>query len=206
MRAMEIGLMGVIVAMIAVAPVDAYAQGRGNARGNDKRAGGPPGQVKKQNDRDRDRDRVIILDDDIDERGVVIRRDRRGGDDDDRQIVIRGDREDNRRVRRQDDRIILRDGNGRIIVISDDGIDERFRARQGRGPAFCRSGAGHPVFGRRWCLEKGFGLGNRDDVFFEDGRVIFWDDDTPVIVRDRRFRDDRSFWEAALDRILFWAE
>lgn len=36
--------------------------------------------------------------------------------------------------------------------------------RRGRGqpagsPAFCRSGAGHPVHGRRWCLEKGFGLG-----------------------------------------------
>lgn len=194
MRAMEIGLMGVVVAMIAAAPVDAYAQGRGNARGHERRAGGPPGQVKKQNDRDKDRDRVIILDDDIDERGVVIRRDRRGGGDDDR------------RVRRRGDRIILRDGNGRIIVIGDERIGERFRARRGRGPAFCRSGAGHPVFGRRWCLEKGFGLGDRDDVFFEDGRVIFWDDDTPVIVRDRRFRDDRSFWEMALDRILFWTE
>lgn len=26
-------------------------------------------------------------------------------------------------------------------------------------PAFCRSGAGHPVWGREWCLDKGFGLG-----------------------------------------------
>jgi hypothetical protein len=26
-------------------------------------------------------------------------------------------------------------------------------------PSFCRSGAGHPVFGRQWCLDKGFGLG-----------------------------------------------
>jgi hypothetical protein len=26
-------------------------------------------------------------------------------------------------------------------------------------PAFCRTGEGHPVFGRRWCIEKGFGLG-----------------------------------------------
>ncbi len=32
------------------------------------------------------------------------------------------------------------------------------RARAG-APAFCRSGAGHPVYGRQWCLEKGFGLG-----------------------------------------------
>ena len=27
------------------------------------------------------------------------------------------------------------------------------------GPAFCRSGAGHPVHGRAWCLEKGFTIG-----------------------------------------------
>jgi hypothetical protein len=26
-------------------------------------------------------------------------------------------------------------------------------------PAFCRSGAGHPVHGRSWCIDKGFGLG-----------------------------------------------
>jgi hypothetical protein len=26
-------------------------------------------------------------------------------------------------------------------------------------PAFCRSGAGHPVWGANWCLDKGFGLG-----------------------------------------------
>jgi hypothetical protein len=26
-------------------------------------------------------------------------------------------------------------------------------------PAFCRSGAGHPVWGREWCIDKGFGLG-----------------------------------------------
>lgn len=27
------------------------------------------------------------------------------------------------------------------------------------GPSFCRSGAGHPVYGRSWCVDKGFGLG-----------------------------------------------
>lgn len=34
----------------------------------------------------------------------------------------------------------------------------RARADRGRGPAFCRSGEGHPVHGRRWCVRKGFGL------------------------------------------------
>jgi hypothetical protein len=33
------------------------------------------------------------------------------------------------------------------------------RARAGNAPAFCRSGAGHPVHGRQWCRDKGFGIG-----------------------------------------------
>jgi len=44
----------------------------------------------------------------------------------------------------------------------EDRYDDRYRGRgRGRGnaPAFCRSGAGHPVHGRRWCIEKGYGLG-----------------------------------------------
>lgn len=59
--------------------------------------------------------------------------------------------------------------------------DRRLRARhrgfergaRARGPAFCRSGAGHPVFGRSWCVRKGFGLGHdrwrRSDL----GDVLF---------------------------------
>ena len=51
-------------------------------------------------------------------------------------------------------------------------------------PAFCRSGEGHPVWGREWCLDKGFGLGARpgylwsrgliDDVFY---RPAYYDYD-----------------------------
>ena len=42
---------------------------------------------------------------------------------------------------------------------------DRYPVDRDRGegpPAFCRSGAGHPVWGRDWCLDKGFGLGDRD--------------------------------------------
>jgi len=39
-------------------------------------------------------------------------------------------------------------------------LDDRVK---GNSPAFCRSGAGHPVWGRQWCLEKGFGLGGGND-------------------------------------------
>ena len=196
MRAIEFGLAGLAAAMIALAPPDLHAQGRGKAKGHDNHRGGPPGQVKKQDDDERRLGPVIILDED----------ERRGG------VVIRGDRDDrreriDRRIRRdRNGQIVFRDGDGRIIVIGRGGIDERFLANRGRGPKFCRTGAGHPVFGRRWCLEKGFGLGDRDDVFFDDGRVIFWDDDRPVIVRDRRIRSDRSAWEVVLDRILFWSD
>jgi hypothetical protein len=215
MRAIDFGLAGLVAALIALAPPDLHAQGRGNAKGHDKHdRGGPPGQVKKQDDDERRLGPVIIRDDDGRRGGVVIRGDRDDDDDDfgRGRVIIRGDRDDrrdrvDRRVRRdRNGQIVIRDGDGRIIVIGRRGIDERFRANRGGGPKFCRTGAGHPVFGRRWCLEKGFGLGDRDDVFFDDGRVIFWDDDRPVVVRDRRFRGDRSPWEVVLDRILFWSD
>lgn len=63
------------------------------------------------------------------------------------------DRRDRRGVeeRRPDDRGILE----RILGERQPRRDHRGR----RGPAFCRSGAGHPVWGRRWCRDKGFALG-----------------------------------------------
>jgi hypothetical protein len=56
------------------------------------------------------------------------------------------------------------------------------------GPPFCRNGQGHPVHGRRWCAEKGFGLGtglgSLGDIRWEDRG---WDD---IIFRaPRRERD-----------------
>lgn len=63
---------------------------------------------------------------------------------------------------RRDDRYDRNDRNGYY------GYDNRVgRARVvyrynpyviGR-PSFCRSGIGHPVFGTRWCLDRGYGLG-----------------------------------------------
>lgn len=48
-------------------------------------------------------------------------------------------------------------------------------------PAFCRSGAGHPVHGREWCIEKGFGLGSRSGTIWSRGGIgdiIFRNPDT----------------------------
>ena len=50
--------------------------------------------------------------------------------------------------------------------------------RNGNGPAFCRSGAGHPVHGWEWCREKGWDRADRDR-----------DRD-----RDRRSRTSRFPW------------
>ena len=54
-----------------------------------------------------------------------------------------------------DDRDAENLGRWRVDVVDDD-------VREG-APSFCRSGAGHPVWGREWCLDKGFGLGAYED-------------------------------------------
>lgn len=43
---------------------------------------------------------------------------------------------------------------------------------EGHGPAFCRSGAGHPVFGWEWCEQRGWGhdRGGRFPRTSPDGR------------------------------------
>jgi hypothetical protein len=42
---------------------------------------------------------------------------------------------------------------------------------RGNAPAFCRSGDGHPVWGREWCLDKGFGLGSRTGTLWSRGTI-----------------------------------
>lgn len=42
---------------------------------------------------------------------------------------------------------------------------------RGNAPAFCRSGDGHPVWGREWCLNKGFGLGSRSGTLWSRGTI-----------------------------------
>jgi hypothetical protein len=49
-------------------------------------------------------------------------------------------------------------GAWRVVALDDDDDDDKEGS-----PAFCRSGAGHPNWGRQWCLDKGFGLGSDDD-------------------------------------------
>ncbi len=101
------------------------------------------------------------------------------------------------RDRRYDD--VDRDRYGRYVIIRDrdryDDDDDNDRKRR-RGPSFCRDGRGHPVHGRRWCYDKGWGLGN--------GRVVVLDrrHDRPIIWDGRRIPDrDRRGRDGVLERV-----
>ncbi len=69
------------------------------------------------------------------------------------------------------DRVHVLNRSGVVLVDWDDDrelgnwkvVSENFKDKKG-APSFCRSGAGHPVWGRQWCIEKGFGLGVDNDL------------------------------------------
>ncbi|MGI8618405.1 MAG: hypothetical protein ACR2L6_04865, partial [Gemmatimonadaceae bacterium] len=65
--------------------------------------------------------------------------------------------------------VLVKNRKGDILVALDDDRARKLGAwrvkpvedRAGEGaPSFCRSGAGHPNWGRQWCIDKGFGLGS----------------------------------------------
>jgi hypothetical protein len=82
----------------------------------------------------------------------------------------RGD-EDAFRIVPVDNRVQVLNRDGVVLVDFDDDrelgnwkvVTEPFKEKKG-APSFCRSGAGHPVWGRQWCVDKGFGLGDDGDL------------------------------------------
>lgn len=70
-----------------------------------------------------------------------------------------------------DRRVRVLNRSGVILVDVDDDVElgnwrvvtTPFTDKRG-APSFCRSGAGHPVWGRQWCVDKGFGLGVDEDI------------------------------------------
>lgn len=77
--------------------------------------------------------------------------------------------------------VFLRNSRGQELLVLDDNrartlgawqvapLDDRVKEGS---PSFCRSGAGHPVWGRQWCLDKGFGLGANQDVRWGTTRTV----------------------------------
>lgn len=163
-------------------PSSVWAQGRGNA---DK--------SKKNKHEQR---RVIVLDDDDRWEDDDDRRDR----DRDRDRVILRDRDRDR----DRDRIVLRDGRRTVVLDGDDFA--WFPVRSDRGPSFCRSGAGHPVFGLQWCVQKGYGIGRHGSVFIRGDDVYLRDQTRVIVLRDRAYDADRAFWSAVVGQVLAWAD
>lgn len=92
--------------------------------------------------------------------GAIARAYYRGNDDDDFVILS------------ANDRVRIKNKKGDVLVDLDDNRARNLGAWdvnvlgnevKDDAPAFCRSGVGHPVWGRQWCIDKGFGLGASAD-------------------------------------------
>ena len=99
------------------------------------------------------------------------------------------------------DRVHLRNRSGLELLDLDDArarnlgywsIDQVEDGFRSGAPSFCRSGDGHPVWGRQWCLEKGFGLGGYRDLRW--GRT-----DYPDVIFRRQVDSDRSARAVLID-------
>lgn len=164
-------ILVVAAAVVAGAadPAAAFAQGKGNDKDKDKNRGRQE-QVRRPSERDRDKDRRVATP--TARRSadypVIIVPDRRDRDD------VRRDRERERERERQRERDRRDRDNDRWRYGDWDSRRwEVYRKGNGNGPAFCRSGAGHPVHGREWCLRKGHGLGRSANIRWDRVR---WDD------------------------------
>ena len=122
--------------------------------------------------------------------------------------MVRGVQPDAFEVRRIDDRVNVLNRRGEILLdLREDrardlgGWEVRRLGDQrprGNAPAFCRSGAGHPVWGREWCLDKGFGLGSRSGMLWSRGRI----DDIIYRRTDRDRLDRRGLIDVLGDVVL----
>lgn len=195
-------ILPLALALALALPTVAWAQGRGNARGHDKQKNKHENRRvividRDDDDDDDDRDRIRVRERDWDRIRVERDRDRDGDRDRDRDWwrIWGSDRD-----RDDQDRFVLRSG-GRTIVLYDDDF-AWYPVRSDRGPSFCRSGAGHPVFGLAWCLDKGFGIGQPGSVFLRGDDVFLRDRTRVIVLRDRRYDADQAFWSAVVGQVL----
>lgn len=117
--------------------------------------------------------------------GAVARAYARGLDDDDFKIVRLNDRV---RVTNRDNVLLIDIDEDRARNLGRWDVRPVAYTDKPDGPAFCRSGEGHPVWGRQWCIEKGFGIGNyRDMRWGQTNRldnVVFQNVSTGNVLRD----------------------
>ena len=192
-------ILPLALALAVALPTVAWAQGRGNARGHDKQKNKPENRrvvvIDRDDDDDDDRDRIRVRERDWDRIRVERDGDRDRDRDRDWWRIWGSDRDRDDR-----DRFVLRSG-GRTIVLHDDDF-AGYPVRSDRGPSFCRSGAGHPVFGLAWCLDKGFGIGQPGSVFLRGDDVFLRDRTRVIVLRDRRYDADQAFWSAVVGQVL----
>jgi hypothetical protein len=183
--------LGLVIAI----PASGWAQGRGNANGHQKQNRHEQRRViVHDDDDDDDRDRIRVRD-----RDRVRVRDRIRVRDQDRARIINRFWDRNRDWNDRE-RIVLRDRGRTIVLYNDDFV--WFPVRNDRGPSFCRSGAGHPVFGLQWCLNKGYGIGRPGSVFLWGDDVFLRDRTRVIVLRDRRYDADQAFWSAVVGQVL----
>lgn len=158
---------------VSQAPGQQQAPGR--ARAADAR-GAAPGSVRSASARARGRfARQVALDDvpaaarqfarsnrmhQAIAAGALARAHARGAEDEFR-LVGSGDRVS---ILNRDGDVLLNFDEDRARNLGRWDVDVLHPELSSGAPSFCRSGAGHPVWGRQWCLDKGFGLGDFQDV------------------------------------------
>ena len=164
---------------IGMAPADVTAQSSSNRARQQQELQRQRQEAREQDRRSAERER-LRRQQQTRPRGIVTRRDDRYDYDRNR----RDDRYDYERDRRNRD-------NRDVWDVFESRNDRRNDRYDRNGPAFCRNGQGHPVRGRQWCRDKGFGLGR-------DNARDIWGD---IIFRDRRY-DNRQLSRSTLGDIL----
>jgi hypothetical protein len=177
------------LALGAAVPADAFAQGNSAAarerqQARQQAAGGSKAEralsaqdARRAREAAADRNRGAGNRDDDRVRDVERSREQQRADE-----RLRAERERQREWDRQRERDRQRGRDG-------------YGSTQRPGPSFCRDGSGHPVKGRQWCRDKGFGLGNSRAVW-ERAR---WED---IILRQPRRRDDGRLGRSVLGGII----
>jgi len=171
--------LGLVAATAMAAPLSAQARNDGPwwDPANTGSRSGNTGRIDTRDGRVNN-DRRIYDSRRVDGRWRAESRDRRGN-----VIYVRTRYDNNRNVvleRATRDRLgRYRVIDRRIVQYASRNNNDRYDDRRGRNtnnsarggsPAFCRSGAGHPVHGRQWCINQGHGLGSRGDVDRGRGR------------------------------------